>query len=553
MRAFAVVAVMTAIFCTQFFCATVPIANAQQGNVTASVVTQPSPIPAEGPVLVSMLELDPTAGISFIELWNTSTKYEDLSELQINLLYTEIEETSDIPIYHDMACQIVISGYIAPKRHVTFATAASSAGAYQMQGCEYSGRKLADVQIVVLRKDMVIEHIAVPQADGVVAYARKTTGAYKTGVFTTDFKASVGATPRVSELYNPPHEIDLAITEIFPNSYICAVGDDDPLCRSYVKVVNMGSEPIDLSSLRLRNGKSDANASASNTSLLTGIIKPGEYQILSSDAEGGSLAISSTTGATWLEDKYGLVKYRNVDTPYKDADLTANKYRSWAYDPDDDTWKWATPAPEALLASFGDSEDLKTIVEDAAKYVPCEEGKYRSPETNRCRTIVTETADLKPCDDGQYRSAETNRCRATLANDAPAPCKDGQYRSEETNRCRTIAVATATDLKPCADDQVRNPETNRCRKISTAATTLQPCATGQERNPETNRCRKIQQSAPAVAGYAVEPIKQADGSTSKWWALGGVLALVAGYGIWEWRHELRKTLARVATFASGRK
>lgn len=183
----------------------------------------------------------------------------------------------------------------------------------------------------------------------------------------------------------------------------------------------------------------------------------------------------------------------------------------------------------------------------AQPYQPCQPGQQRNPLTNRCVMIDQSDGDLKPCAADQERNPLTNRCRktATLASQL-VPCQPGQFRNPATNRCKSMTTASA--LVPCDPDQERNPETNRCRKIGSSVSQLKPCADGYERNPETNRCRKVRGAIGEVAGYAVEPIADSAQSTLGWWAFGGVALLAAGYGTWEWRHEISRLIRGLAGF-----
>jgi hypothetical protein len=188
----------------------------------------------------------------------------------------------------------------------------------------------------------------------------------------------------------------------------------------------------------------------------------------------------------------------------------------------DGAWQYTnqpTPAAENLVSIIEVRVDEETVPKQLA---PCAANQYRSPETNRCRLLVTATATL-------------------------TPCKDGQYRSEETNRCRTIALAGGT-LTPCREDQYRSEETNRCRNFATAAKALTPCKDNQYRSEETNRCRTIAATIPPPAAFAVEPIKDTGKVFVGWWALGGVMTLAAGYGVWEWRREITSGVRKLVTF-----
>lgn len=125
-----------------------------------------------------------------------------------------------------------------------------------------------------------------------------------------------------------------------------------------------------------------------------------------------------------------------------------------------------------------------------------------------------------------------------------APCPAGKYRNPETNRCRTIETAVAS-LTPCDEDEYRNPETNRCRKTATTSSTLTLCDEGEERNPETNRCRKVsvlgvsdENDLAAIGDVAV----QSTPGQLNWPVILATLTATGGYMVYEWRNELRQKL-----------
>lgn len=138
---------------------------------------------------------------------------------------------------------------------------------------------------------------------------------------------------------------------------------------------------------------------------------------------------------------------------------------------------------------------------------PCPEGKYRNPETNRCRNIVSTASSLIACSLGQERNPATNRCRAISS--------------------------AASGLVPCSEDQERNPETNRCRSILSASSVLSECPEGQERNPSTNRCRRV---VTDTIERQVDPVKQKEPNFGI--AIGGLSAATVGYGAFEYRKDV---------------
>jgi hypothetical protein len=125
-------------------------------------------------------------------------------------------------------------------------------------------------------------------------------------------------------------------------------------------------------------------------------------------------------------------------------------------------------------------------------------------------------------------------------------CEPGKYRNPETGRCRS--VETADVLTPCKEGQYRSPETNRCRSVASAASTPAPCQPNQERNPETNRCRKKAASGIPESAFAVEPIKETGKAFAGWWVLGGLGTLAVGRGVWEWRSEMLAGIRKTTSF-----
>lgn len=196
---------------------------------------------------------------------------------------------------------------------------------------------------------------------------------------------------------------------------------------------------------------------------------------------------------------------------------------------DDQAWAfidgvWQTtfrPTPNAANVRFIPGEDVGVQGALTAAAEPCPVGKYRNPETNRCKNIETENG--------------------------PTPCAEGQERNPETNRCRKITTTTTT-VTPCGPGQERNPETNRCRKVQVAATAA-PCPEGQERNQETNRCRKVAATTPKNS----QSTEQGGGSRQNYVILAIVFALIAGYAIYEYRQDIRVSLGKLRMLVLRRK
>lgn len=310
-------------------------------------------------------------------------------------------------------------------------------------------------------------------------------------------------------LYSAPSAASLQIVEVYPYASDCDPFDPPVLCGDYIKLHNATNAPIDLDGLMLRTDSSSSSRTSSNTFTLSGVLEPGGYLPIWQTDIGGKISLTNSGGYIWVEDAWGIEQYLNTMVRYESAG-TAEQGLSYALG-DNDLWSWtSTPMPTSA----------NSITNPAIVLGECPEGKYRNPETNRCRNIEEVINSLASCDEGSERNPLTNRCRKLSSSEALlTPCKEGQVRSLETNRCRSI-VSEVADLIPCND--------------------------GYERNPSTNRCRKVQ-SATAVKGaqFPVEPTSVAAGNTAGVWALAGVVAAGAGYGIWEWRQEIGAGMRRL--------
>lgn len=304
-------------------------------------------------------------------------------------------------------------------------------------------------------------------------------------------------------LYRAPASISgLQIVEVYPYSSDCAPNDVSVLCGDYVKLANTSSEDVVLDGLVLRTDSSSAGSTSSNTFTLAGTLKSGEYLAVFKTDSGSRISLTNSGGYLWLEDAWGLARYDNTMAKYESA--SANE-QGYAYAlAADGAWAWTT-TPQPAGANI--------ITEPVAVIAECPEGKYRNPDTGRCRTIEEAVNALAACEEGYERNPVTNRCR----------------------RMVTTAVATLT---PCLEGQERNPATNRCRSIASAVAELMPCDEGYERNPASNRCRKVAGGDVPAAEFPVEPLKAAASDVAGWWAFGAVLAVALGYGAWEWRAEI---------------
>ena len=355
-----------------------------------------------------------------------------------------------------------------------------------------------------------------------------TDGVYRRGLTSTGYSSSTTFAKLVEpitlyadELYTVPSTPMLRIVEVVARHAECAPNDLSVVCGDYVKLQNVSEAPIDTSLYRLR---SDSGTSESgNAFSLNGLLDPGAYLTVSLRDDGDKLSLTDSGGYVWLEDIAGIVQYYDETTvQYPSASSTTKIGWAWAQDAVDGIWKWtSTPRP--------DTENVITV--------PAE--------------VVAVTTGLGECPAGKYRNPETNRCRSLEeAVNVLAQCDEGKERNPITNRCRSVASVASAVLAPCDEGKERNPATNRCRAVaSVSASALVPCQTGYDRNPATNRCRKA--VASTTGGAAETEVVTAENSS-----LQTALLIVAGagavsYGIYEWRTELLRGLRRV--IPAGRK
>lgn len=350
-------------------------------------------------------------------------------------------------------------------------------------------------------------------------YQRKSTGL--SGTFLNDFSAATSSTRlRHTPLYHPPIKQPLLrIIEIYPHAVDCSPVDVSLLCGDYVKLHNPTDQVANIADFRLRSDSSTSESS--NAFHLDGFadVLPGGYATVYLRDDGDTMSLTDSGGWVWLEDAEGVMRYEDTIVSYPSAGSDSLIGSAWALG--ETGWGWtSTPKPNEAN-SFPKPEPGVGggVLSDVSV---CPQGKYRNPETNRCRNIEDAIATL-------------------------ATCAEGQYRSPETNRCRSQSTLTSAVLSPCGPSQERNPTTNRCRKVASTEG-LAPCPTGQTRNVDTNRCRKTLLSA-ALSPAAINPVTQQTSSPLVMTLLGVAGAGVIGYGIYEWRSEIsgviRKFIVRV--------
>ena len=434
--------------------------------------------------------------IEYVEVYNTGKTLVRLQDWNI----VDVQNARTLQIHTNF------SGWLLPATHVVVSKSGVVANAsFVIDGWDVDAASPSPMTTLRL------SHIGYRNQDiSILAanYDRAMTRAYNTDSYSTAASPFVTGNRGLFDdgLYAAPVDAGVVVTEIYPYASSCSPFDSSVLCGDYIKLYNPTAGTIDLSDMVLRTDSGSASRTASNTFMLGGTLEPTEYRTVTKTDAGGRISLTNSGGYVWLEDTYGLTAYSETLARYESVGSALQGY-SYALT-SDGSWQWtSTPQP------YGDN--VITLPAEAS----CPDGKYRNPDTNRCRTLEDALGELMPCG-------------------------EGKERNPETNRCRNIA-STASTLTACKEGQERNPSTNRCRSIASAIAELLPCDEGYERNPTTNRCRKVRDTNVLGAEYPVEPYKQEGVALATWWVVGGIAALAAGYGVWEWRREIGAGLARV--------
>jgi hypothetical protein len=486
-------------------------------SASAAVTTAPPPIITPetlpvSPMLITAYHINDSA-LQFVQLYNNSSELVSLDGGSLVYAYsTDPAGTQRIAV--------VSSGFIEPRTHVIVAVE----GLLPQEALPYHFASTTVLVPATIASLQLLMPGAAPstvpvtlKTNGTIQQRGKTSTGYSTVTF-GDFSGDLYA----DSLYVPPTSPPLKIVEIAPRAKTCEPFSLEPTCGDYVKLKLLpGYSDGIRGELRLR---SDAgNESVTNTFSLAYASRHDEYLLVRLRDDGQLLSLTNSGGYVWLEDSYGAMRYDETLTSYADAGSETYVDKSWALDETDGTWKWATPSPtgpnvfpQVLAAGMGSGLDTSE----------CPAGKYRNPETNRCRSIEEAVSAL-------------------------TVCEEGKERNPVTNRCRSVATTTSASLTPCGEGEERNPSTNRCRKVASSSGSLTPCQLGYERNPETNRCRKAT-GVGALSSPAAVAMESSGGSVLKNALIvtAGLGAL--GYGFYEWRSEIGRAARRVVTLVTGK-
>ena len=298
----------------------------------------------------------------------------------------------------------------------------------------------------------------------------------------------------------PLEDAILLITELVANAPSTDTG------REYIEIHNPLNRTVNLSGYKLQVGPNFTKEFIfANSDILAG-----QYKVFS-DSET-SIVLPNTTGV-----QLRLIAPDGNTVSETDVYSDAGDNVSWALV--EDQWIYTNQiTPGATNRPYLEPAQTE-VVGVSIVMAPCPDGKYRNPETNRCRAIETAVSQLAACNEDEYRNPETNRCRKATAVSILVACGVGKVRNPETKRCRNIAQTTS--LTDCTEGQERNPETNRCRKISVLGSSTD--------------------SLPTVTDVAVESTT----GQINWAVIVGVLAGTFAYIVYEWRSELTQFYGRI--------
>lgn len=478
---------------------------ASQASALSHIPTQPIAVNSGLMITAYSTSIGQTS-LDFVQIHNTNDGVVSLNGWQLG--YVATPNTTPQAL-------LELSGYMKAKSHAVYTQDATilEPGVYPFSFPQLSsGEKLTKIVLIAPGTGTANLELPITASDGTYKRGLTSTGYSSSSSFS---KLSEPVTLYADEQYILPGSPPLRIVEIVARHAECAPNDISVVCSDYIKLQNKSEEAIDVSLYRVR---SDSGTSeTSNAYSLSGVLGPSAYMTVSVRDDGEKLSLTDSGGFVWIEDAAGLVKfYDETMTQYPSASSVSKIGWAWALDTVDTTWKW-TSTPQPSTQNIISAPTPVVIVPEEPSECPA--GKYRNPETNRCRSLEDAVNILGQCD-------------------------EGKERNPVTNRCRSLASVASAVLEPCDEGKERNPATNRCRSVlASTSSQLQLCKIGYERNPTTNRCRKT--LAPALSATASPRTTPSNGSSFQTTALivAGLGAL--GYGVYEWRSELLRGLRRV--------
>lgn len=226
---------------------------------------------------------------------------------------------------------------------------------------------------------------------------------------------------------------EVKITELLPDPASPKIDTQD----EFIELFNPNTEPINLENYVLYTSSQSTTYKYVIQDI---ILKPGEYRALFSSTT--HLTLVNSTGRAWITAPDGTLL---DETDWYSDDVGSDQ--SWALF--ENGWKVSTTATPNAPNQFSEEDELAII---STAIQPCPEGKFRNPDSGRCKNIVIAAA-AKPCKTNQVRNLETNRCRNIATVASVKPCNPGYERNIDTNRCRKVASSAAKSFGTSIDQK----------------------------------------------------------------------------------------------------
>ena len=212
----------------------------------------------------------------------------------------------------------------------------------------------------------------------------------------------------------------------------------DDSSEQFIELYNSSTQPIDLSKCLLRYKKKLyylVVAASTQT-----VLAPGAYYVYRPEI---SLTKNPTTELLFeIMDVNGDV-VDSLNLPHGQKKNTS--YALTGHDPD---------GAEIWQITYNPTPGSANLYQE---FQTCPAGKVINVLTGNCINVTTMKSSLNDCGTGKYRNPETGRCKSYSSSDSdePTPCKEGYERNPETGRCRKIKNNSGADypVVPITDSE----------------------------------------------------------------------------------------------------
>lgn len=226
----------------------------------------------------------------------------------------------------------------------------------------------------------------------------------------------------------------------------------DDASEQFIEFYNTSDQPMQISGCKLRykNKFYDLAAGAS-----------------SYDSSGNLTSATSTSSSAAIVPAYGYLLYRPELKLTKNP-TTDNLYELFDVNGDlVDTLNLPhgqkSGTSYAQTGKNADGSEIWQLTYSPTPGAPnsyqefrtCPVGKVINEATGNCVNAATLSSTLKDCGEGKYRNPETGRCKSYDNDSEQTPCKEGYERNPETGRCRKITENSGADypLVPITDTE----------------------------------------------------------------------------------------------------